>query len=203
FRETGNAYGKGKNTIRNLINIKNEKRNKHNYLRKNPLKINDNLIENLEKKGLTLDTILPDGEYCILYSQSSIATGRAVYEVCKYLNENIYKQALHSVTAILGNQTGSDDNSVEKLNSLEGTVIEVNLNPAFQLHYYPMTGTKSAPIYDIFESYDIDRKMLSGELKLKNLSDKDFEVIKDRYKFLYNKEREISKAFRMFLKPYL
>src|SRR5699024_1798800 len=140
FRGPGNVRGDGKHSIKELINIKNAQREKHNYLKRNPLLINENLLRNLESKNLTIDTVLPEGEYCVLYSQSSIATGREVFEVSKYLDQNIFDQVLQAVTAIPGVHTAGVDIFVDKLNASEGTIIEVNLNPALQLHYYPMTG---------------------------------------------------------------
>lgn len=200
FRAPGNICGDGKSTIKELIEDKNLSRSEHNYLNRNPLKINDNLIVNLENKNLTLNSVLDHGEYCILYSQSSIATGREVFEVTKYLDENIFKQVLDAVTAIPGAHTAGVDIFVEDLDASQGTIIEVNLNPAFQLHYYPMTGTPSSPIYDVFESNNLDRKILLDDIQYEDLTAKEFELMKQRYKFLFNKEKSISRAYQLFLK---
>lgn len=201
FRAPGNICGDGESTIKDLIEAKNLSRSEHNYLNRNPLKINDNLIENLKNKNLTLNSVLNSGEYCILYSQSSIATGREVFEVTKYLDPNIFKQVLDAVTAIPGAHTAGVDIFVEDLDAHQGTIIEVNLNPAFQLHYYPMTGTPSSPIYDIFESNNLDRKILLDDIQYEDITSEEFKLMKDRYRFLFNKEKNISKAYNLFLKP--
>lgn len=199
FRGPGNIKGDGKHTIEELIKLKNNEREKHNYLNKNPLKINDNLLYNLKIKNLTLDTILPKDEYCILYSQSNIATGREVFEVSKYLNENIFKQAKDAVTAIPGVHTAGVDIFVEDLSAEQGTIIEVNLNPAFHLHYYPMSGNPSSPLYDVFKSVQIDRKILNDEINFENITFEEFDLMKERYKYLFNKQRSLSNSFKMFL----
>lgn len=199
LRGPGNVKGDGIHTIKQLINLKNKERKKHNYLNLNLLKINDNLLKNLESKNLTLNTILTKGEYCILYSQSGIATGREVYEVSKYLDENIFQQVKNAVTAIPGAHTAGVDIFVDSLSAKEGTIIEVNLNPAFQLHYYPMTGTPSSPLYDVFKYNKIDRKILSNEFDFDDLTAEDFELIKSRYKYLFNKQKSLSQSFNMFL----
>ncbi|QQD85652.1 hypothetical protein [Jeotgalicoccus sp. ATCC 8456] len=199
FRGPGNVKGDGQHTIQELIEIKNVERSQHNYLNRNPLKINDNLLENLKNKNLTLETVLADGEYCILYSQSDIATGREVFEVSKYLDTNIFNQALDAVTAIPGAHTAGVDIFVEDLDATEGTVIEVNLNPALQLHYYPMTGEKTMPLYDIFKNCQIDRKILNDEINVNNITEDELKTILDRYKYLFNKQKSLSNSFNMFL----
>ncbi|AKG73428.1 hypothetical protein [Salinicoccus halodurans] len=202
FRGPGNVVGDGIHTIEELINEKNSERKKHNYLNRNLLKINDNLLNNLSNRGLTLDSVLPEGEYCVLYSQSNIATGREVFEVSKYLNPHIFEQVLDAVTAIPGVHTAGVDIFIENLDAKEGTIIEVNLNPAFQLHYYPMIGKPSTPLYDVFKYNKIDRKILNDDLNFDSLTQEEFELVIERFKFLYNKQKKLSNAFNSFLKLY-
>lgn len=199
LRGPGNVKGDGKHTIEELIHIKNKERAKHNYLNLNLLKINENLLQNLKHKNLTLETVLPKEEYCILYSQSGIATGREVYEVSKYLDDNIYQQVKDAVTAIPGVHTAGVDIFVDSLDAKKGTIIEVNLNPAFQLHYYPMTGKPTSPLYDVFKYSKLDRQILNDELDYENLTSNDFNLIMQRYKYLFRKQKSLSQSFKMFL----
>lgn len=199
LRGPGNVKGDGKHTIEELIHIKNKERAKHNYLNLNLLKINENLLQNLKHKNLTLETVLPKGEYCILYSQSGIATGREVYEVSKYLDDNIYQQVKDAVTAIPGAHTAGVDIFVDSLDANEGTIIEVNLNPAFQLHYYPMTGNPTSPLYDVFKYLKLDRQILNDELDFDTLTEDDFKLVMQRYKYLFHKQKNLSQSFKMFL----
>lgn len=199
IRCPGNIKGDGEHTIEELIHAKNKERAKHNYLNLNLLKINENLMENLKHKNLTLETILPKNEYYILYSQSGIATGREVYEVSKYLDNNIYQQVIDAVTAIPGAHTAGVDIFIENLDAKEGTIIEINLNPAFQLHYYPMTGEPSAPLYDIFKYTKLDRQILNDELDFESLTEDDFKLVTERYKYLFRKQKSLSQSFKMFL----
>lgn len=199
FRAPGYVKGDGKSSIKQLIQAKNKEREKHNYLKRNPLVINDNLVNELVSKNLDLSSVLDQDEYCILYSQSNIATGREMYEVSKYLDNNIFKQALDAVTAIPGVHTAGVDIFVEDLNASEGTIIEVNLNPALQLHYFPMTGKITNPLYDIFEYYELDKNILNDDLTLDNITQHEFSMLKERYTYLYNKEKSLSNSFKMFL----
>lgn len=187
FRCPGNIKGDGVHTIEELIHMKNDERHKHNYLSKNPLKINKNLIRNLSKSALTLESILPLDEYYILYSESDIATGREVFEVSKYLHDNIFKQALDAVTAIPGVHTAGVDIFIDALSATHGTIIEVNLNPAFQLHYYPMTGEPTAPLNDVFKYNKLDRRILNDEMDLESINREEFNLVIERYKFLYRR----------------
>lgn len=63
-----------------------------------------------------------------------------------------------------------------------------------------MTGTPSSPIYDVFESNNLDRKILLDDIQYEDLTAKEFELMKQRYKFLFNKEKRISRAYQLFLK---
>lgn len=199
FRGPGHVKGDGHHTIRELIEIKNEEREKHNYLNLNRLIINDNLINSLKDHGLTLETILPKDDYYILYTHSSVNIGREVFEISKHIHPNIFEQALKAVTSIPGAHTAGVDIFISDLDAEEGTVIEVNLNPALQLHYFPMTGEKTQPLNDIFKSYNVERNLLSDELSYDNLTKEEFDIIKSRFKYLYNKEKSLSSSYKYFL----
>lgn len=199
FRGPGHIKGDGQHSIKELIDLKNKERDKHNYLKLNKLIINDNLLNSLRNNNLTLETILPKDEYYILYTHSSINIGREVFEISQHLHPNIFKQALEAVTSIPGAHTAGVDIFISDLNAVEGTVIEVNLNPALQLHYFPMTGKKTTPLNDIFKSHNVERKILNNELSFDNLTEDEFEVIKTRFKYLYNKEKKLSNSYNLFL----
>src|SRR5699024_1351672 len=58
MRAPGFIVGDGKSTVEELINAKNEMRKKNIYHYKNPLKINDELKNDLQSKGRNLNSIL-------------------------------------------------------------------------------------------------------------------------------------------------
>src|SRR5699024_9468972 len=104
-------------------------------------------------------------------------------------NPNILKQAYEATLAITGIHTAGVDIIIEDLNSHEGTVIEVNKTPAFQLNYYPEYGESQRPLLYIFESLILEHKILNDTLSLDELSEADYNIILTKYNLLLEKNR--------------
>src|SRR5699024_1073370 len=126
--------------------MKNKMREKNIYHHNNPLKIDGDLKIDLKQKDKSLESILQKDEYLILYPRTNISTGRENYEITKHVNPSILEQAREAVIAIPGVHTAGVDIIVGSLDASEGTVIEVNQNPAFQVNYFPMYGKKQDQI---------------------------------------------------------
>lgn len=191
--------GDGNYTIEELIKIKNIERKKHAYLAKSRIKINQTLEKILEHKGKTLKDILAKDEFCILYPQSNMAHGGENYEVTDLIHENVKKQALDSVTAIPGLHTSGVDIIIENFDSTEGTIIEVNKAPAFQLNYYPLIGTPQRPLKYTFKSMILESRVLRGRLSMIDLDEEEFEMLNERFRFLYNKQKQQAQSMALLL----
>ena len=131
LRATGYIIGDGSSTIETLIENKNEQRKKNNFHNKNPFKFNDALNTGLSERNLNLNSVLNKDEYLILYPTVGIGTGRDNIEISDFIHPNIFKLAEKAVTAIPNIQTAGVDIIIENLDSEEGTILEVNQNPAF------------------------------------------------------------------------
>lgn len=199
MRAPGFIVGDGKSSIKMLIENKNEERKKNIYHKKNPLKINDDLIKDLNLSNRSLDTVLNKGEYLILYPRTNISTGRENYEVTKYVHPNIMQQAMEAVIAIPGVHTAGVDIIVESLDAKEGTVIEVNQNPAFQLNYFPMYGDKQDPLKKVFTNLLTETQIINRTIDIDSIDQEKFDLILGKYEFLYRKTKALENELGILL----
>src|SRR5699024_9324868 len=199
MRAPGFIVGDGKSTVEELINAKNEMRKKNIYHHKNPLKINNDLKNDLQSKGRNLNSILERDEYLILYPRTNISIGRENYEVTKHVHPNIKKQALEAVIAIPGVHTAGVDIIVESLGATEGTVIEVNQNPAFQVNYFPMYGEEQDPLRKVFRSLLMENQMLKKYIDVKDINQEKLDLILEKYEFLYQKTKSLENQIEVLL----
>lgn len=199
LRAPGYIIGDGSSTIETLIENKNEQRKKNNFHNKNPFKFNDALNTGLSERNLNLNSVLNKDEYLILYPTVGIGTGRDNIEISDFIHPNIFKLAEKAVTAIPNIQTAGVDIIIENLDSEEGTILEVNQNPAFQVNYFNMYGRKQDPLAKLFSSIKLDNKILKDSLKIEDLTQDDFDHFINRYRFLFNKQKSLSESIEQLL----
>lgn len=199
LRAPGYIIGDGSSTIESLIENKNEQRKKNNFHNKNPFKFNDALNIGLSERNLNLNSVLNKDEYLILYPTVGIGIGRDNIEVSDFIHSNIFKLAEKAVTAIPNIQTAGVDIIIENLDSEEGTILEVNQNPAFQVNYFNMYGRKQDPLAKLFSSIKLDNKILKDSLKIEDLTQDDFDHFINRYRFLFNKQKSLSESIEQLL----
>lgn len=199
IKAPGFVVGDGQSTIEELIKKKNEQRKKNVYQRKNLLKIHDELITDLKSRGLTLTSTLKNKEYLILYPKTNLQTGREHYEVTQFVHPNVMQQAVDSVIATPGVHTAGVDIIIDSLSSTEGTVIEVNQNPAFQLNYYPKYGKIQDPLKEIFNNLKLEKRILNKELNIDTLDQDTLNFLMERYEFLYKKQRTMENGINALL----
>lgn len=140
LRVPAHIKGDGIKTIEELIIEKNNKRKENPFLSTSPIKMNAVLNKNLGYKNLKLDSILDNGEFCILFPQSNTQYGGENIEVTKFIKDSIKNQCVKAVSSIPGLHTSGIDMMLENLDDELGTIIEVNKAPAFLLNYYPYIG---------------------------------------------------------------
>ena len=181
--------GDGESTIEQLINKRNSERQKNPFLRKNLIKFNNDLNYNLDYRDKSLNTVLDNDEYFILYKRTGIANGRDMFEVTNLINPNILEQAYQATLAIPGIHTSGVDIIIDSLDADQGTVIEVNKRPAFQLSYYPEYGTTQRPLRYIFHTHLLEKKLLNGNLNAEELNTEEKEMLETKFNFLSDKNK--------------
>ncbi len=137
--------GDGKSTIQELIDIVNSD-SRRGYGHEKVLtsiKVDDNTINILEEKNLTLNSILPAGEGLHLKSTANLSTGGTSTDVTDLVHPNNVFMA-ERIAKIIGlDICGIDimtpDISVP-LKENGGAVLEVNAAPGFRMHIAPTEG---------------------------------------------------------------
>src|SRR5699024_5200722 len=98
-----------------------------------------------------------------------------------------------------GVHTAGVDIIVGSLDASEGTVIEVNQNPAFQVNYFPMYGKKQDPLRKVFSSLLMENQVLNKDINLENLTQEKLDLILNRYEFLYDKTKALENEMNILL----
>lgn len=192
LRTPAYVVGDGETTISGLIDQKNKIRELNGYFKSKKLKKNDDVIKYLSGKDLSLDTVLKKDELCITYPISNLINGGENIVITKLLNSKVLEIARDAVAAIPGLHTAGVDVMIENLESENPKILEVNKAPALQLNYYPYIGEPQSPLKYIFSSLVLEKKILDDQITFNDLNENDFEILKERYKFLHKKQVSLS-----------
>jgi len=157
LREPAHVVGDGTSTIDQLIEIEN-KDPRRGYGHENVLteiSIDRETREQLAKKNLTLETILPKGEKCYLKGTANLSTGGTSTDVTDIVHpHNIF--ICERISRIIGLDICGIDimaqNLSEPLELSGGVILEVNAAPGFRMHLAPANGLPrnvAAPVIDM------------------------------------------------------
>ncbi len=142
--------GDGSSTIKELVELVNQdpkRGDEHdNILTK--IKLNEEVMMNLERKGLSLDYIPKEGETVQLTETSNISTGGTSEDRTDDLHPTL-KRVLERTSKIvdldlMGIDFIADDIS-KPLNELNWGIIEINASPGLRMHISPTSG-ESRPV---------------------------------------------------------
>src|SRR5699024_7925857 len=192
LRTPAYVVGDGETTISGLIDQKNEIREVNGYFKSKKLKKNDDVIKYLSEKNQSVYTVLKEDELCITYPISSLINGGENIVIPKLLNGKVLEIARDAVAPIPGLHTAGVDVMIENLESENPKILEVNKAPALQLNYYPYIGEPQSPLKYIFSSLVLEKKILDDQITFNDLNENDFEILKERYKFLHKKQVSLS-----------
>lgn len=163
-RVRANIIGNGKNTIEELIQLKNKKRKENPYLRTKLIKIDENLQDVLTKQKLTLQSVPRVDEIIYLREVANISAGGDPIDATSTLPTNIKKIAIEAIKAIPGMVHGGVDILVHKNDC---TVIEINSTADILMHIFPAEGKPKnipAAIIDHYFPETIDNSGLNEKL---------------------------------------
>jgi len=132
WRKAPTVIGNSRNTIRELIDIKNKERR---MLVLKPIPIDTEVEIRLRNQNLTLDSIPKEGEEIILRYNCNLTTGGTTEE-CSSIVNPYYKQLAISAVKELGLEFGGVDIIAEDITKQDKCGInEINYNPGLRLHY--------------------------------------------------------------------
>ncbi|WP_373893899.1 acylphosphatase [Virgibacillus sp. CBA3643] len=151
-RIPANVVGNGKNSIEELIKMKNKEKKNNPNLSKKTIKIDKEVLDSIQSLGYELETILEDGERIYLRSKSNASTGGDPIDVTNELTDELISIATKSFHAIPGLDVCGLDMIVDKENNT-GAVIEINTKPMLGLHVFPMRGEARDVVKPIIDYY--------------------------------------------------
>ncbi len=137
--------GNGKRTIQQLIDeVNKDPRRGYGHEKVlTSIKVDQNTEGILEKEGLTLDTVLRDGEELYLKTTANLSTGGTSADVTDVIHpDNIFMaERIARIIGldICGIDIMSPDISIP-FNENRGVVLEVNAAPGFRMHLAPTKG---------------------------------------------------------------
>lgn len=144
-RKPATACGDGHSTIAELLINRNVARRSNPHLWTRPAKFDGTMAHQLEKLGLTLDSVLPEGEEVMLSNTANISQGADSIDVFDILHPSIIDACQRAVAAIPGMQYCGVDFLLEDpsmaLDEQDAAIIELNAHAAIGNCEYPMFGT--------------------------------------------------------------
>lgn len=135
-RIPANVTGDGKHTIGQLIDIKNADASAYKFFETYYIRKGEVERQHLKSKQLTFKSIPPKGERVFLRTNSNIGTGGDAIEVSDKIPDHFKRVAQQAAKAVKARICGVD----MLINGNDYAIIELNFNPALQMHRYPMEG---------------------------------------------------------------
>lgn len=137
--------GDGRQTIRQLIDNVNAHAMRGDDHEKplTKIKIDQVVLLNLAKQGLTPDSVLPQGIELFLRENGNLSTGGTACDVTEQVHpEN--RQLVERAIRVIGLDVAGVDlrmaNIAEPISQNGGAIIEVNAAPGIRMHHYPANG---------------------------------------------------------------
>ncbi len=157
LRVPAHIKGNAKHTVQELIDRENSDP-RRGYGHENVLTeilVDRDTLDLLDKKGYTLETIVPKGEIVYLKSTANLSTGGTSIDVTDQVHpQNVFN--CERISRIIGLDICGIDimamNLTEPLTENGGVVIEVNAAPGFRMHLAPSEGLPrnvAAPVIDM------------------------------------------------------
>jgi D-alanine-D-alanine ligase-like ATP-grasp enzyme/acylphosphatase len=137
-----NVTGDGINSIKALIELKNEERSLNPRLVSCPINLNQETTDFIGRKGYTADTVLEKGEQVFLSEKTNISLGGDPIDVLDELPVEIKNIAVQAIQAVPDLYHGSVDLIIHENEQPQQAGYVIELNPTSQLGgiLYPIEG---------------------------------------------------------------
>jgi cyanophycin synthetase len=144
-RTAAHVIGDGKSTIKELVDLVNSdpRRGYGHEKVLTQITINDLTLGILEEKGLTVDSVVPAGEFVKLKDTANLSTGGTAEDVTDVVHPYNIFMAERIARIIDLDICGIDimtTNIGQPLPETGGAVLEVNAGPGFRMHLSPSDG---------------------------------------------------------------
>lgn len=147
-RIPANVVGDGKNTIKKLIEIKNQdpRRCSTSFRSKTHVQIDidEHILDYLKKQNLNITDIPKNNEQVFLRKNANISTGGDAIDCTDMVHESVKDIAVRVIKSIPGLSYGGVDimtkDVTKKQNKYDYIVLEVNASPGINIHHFPIEG---------------------------------------------------------------
>jgi cyanophycin synthetase len=156
-RVPGHVVGDGRHSVAELIEILNQdpRRGIGHQKALTRLAVDDQARRLLAQAGLTLHSVLAEGQVCYLRSTANLSTGGTAIDVTDAMHEDNRLMAERAVKAIGLDVGGVDFISPDLSRSYKdvgGAIVEINAAPGFRMHLAPTEGKTrdvAGPVIDM------------------------------------------------------
>lgn len=142
-RIPANITGDGVHTIRELVEIKNADPKYYKYFNTYTIKTGPTEAEHLKAQGLTFQNVPAKNKRIFLRTNSNVGTGGDPLEYSEKVHPSYKRLAEEAALVAKAKICGVDmmiKNAQEKATKDNYGIIEINYNPALQMHHYPVEG---------------------------------------------------------------
>ncbi len=157
LRIPANVTGDGVATIKELVDAKNKKRGRSDYLRHQKLVLTEERVADLAERGHAPDSVPGKGERVYLHYVANISSGGDSYEVTHLLHPDLVELANSAAALFPSAGHAGIDVLAERLDAplsrQRAVVCEVNLNNELALHAYPAFGEPTPVAAEIFTEH--------------------------------------------------
>lgn len=140
-RRPATIIGDGKSTIQELIEAKNQARDFNPCYRSKPIRFGRNTESNMQERGLTIESVLPEGDTFEVRSSLSLAAGAEFVDATDNLTPALEEIAIQAVASIPGLEVASVDVVISsKDNDAVPYVLDVSCDPNIAVYHFPGEG---------------------------------------------------------------
>ena len=138
LKKKPHIIGNGIDSIQTLIEEKNRYRKENPHLSQKLIKIDDNLISFLKKKSQSLDTVLKDGEFCLLGEVANTSVGGESHN----LTQSAVPHEIKKVVSVLSRKFPEMPHGGIDLILRDNKpyIIEMNSTASYAQHIFPYQG---------------------------------------------------------------
>lgn len=136
-RRAASVVGNGKNTIRELIELKNME--PWHFLTGTPVKMDEPVVEYLKVQGYDYETILPAGKRVFLRTNSNCSTGGESVDMTEIM-PSYFKKIAEKASRAFDAKICGVDIIIENLEEENYSIIEINDNPGYSINEWPYEG---------------------------------------------------------------
>lgn len=163
--------GDGESTIDELIETKNYRRKSIAYFNRYPIKIDENLIDELAEKKYTRKSILDKEDILILKNSFEVASGAETMDITHDLSKIIRRKAEKTIAAVPGLYSAGLDLNTDDFEEPEKiSFVSLVVSPSPLMHYLPLKGQSidiySAYIESLIVQYKNDNNIILNEKEL-------------------------------------